>query len=74
MGIWRVIGSTRLHNLAARSVRISNSKPSGNTLSHSSNSMAPCVPGIHHAKAHTIRKPPCTPPDLWAGTPLVQQE
>eukprot|EP00983_Pelagomonas_calceolata_P055994 1144406-Pelagomonas_calceolata.AAC.2 len=25
-------------------------------------------------KAHTIRKPPCTPPDLWAGTPLVQQE
>eukprot|EP00983_Pelagomonas_calceolata_P005540 180712-Pelagomonas_calceolata.AAC.1 len=25
-------------------------------------------------KAHTIRKPPCTPLDLWVGTPLVQQE
>eukprot|EP00983_Pelagomonas_calceolata_P022880 719957-Pelagomonas_calceolata.AAC.1 len=25
-------------------------------------------------KAHTIRKPPSTPPDLWTGTPLVQQE
>eukprot|EP00983_Pelagomonas_calceolata_P047735 1140769-Pelagomonas_calceolata.AAC.10 len=28
MGIWRVIGSTRLHNLAARSILVFNSAPS----------------------------------------------
>eukprot|EP00983_Pelagomonas_calceolata_P115857 1160245-Pelagomonas_calceolata.AAC.2 len=32
MGIWRVIGSTRLHNLAARSILVFNSTPSGNKL------------------------------------------
>eukprot|EP00983_Pelagomonas_calceolata_P012933 412984-Pelagomonas_calceolata.AAC.1 len=34
MGIWRVIGSTRLHNLrlAARSIIVSNSTPSGSKL------------------------------------------
>eukprot|EP00983_Pelagomonas_calceolata_P005945 198007-Pelagomonas_calceolata.AAC.1 len=32
MGIWRVIGSTRLHNLAARSVFVFNSTPSDNKL------------------------------------------
>eukprot|EP00983_Pelagomonas_calceolata_P046297 1140095-Pelagomonas_calceolata.AAC.4 len=32
MGIWRVIGSTRLHNLAARSIFVFNSTPSGNKL------------------------------------------
>eukprot|EP00983_Pelagomonas_calceolata_P026071 818821-Pelagomonas_calceolata.AAC.1 len=29
MGIWRVIGSTRLHNLAVRSILVFNSTPSG---------------------------------------------
>eukprot|EP00983_Pelagomonas_calceolata_P064047 1147953-Pelagomonas_calceolata.AAC.2 len=32
MGIWRVIGSARLHNLAARSIPVFNSTPSGNKL------------------------------------------
>eukprot|EP00983_Pelagomonas_calceolata_P038838 1136940-Pelagomonas_calceolata.AAC.1 len=32
MGIWRVTGSTRLHNLAARSNLVFNSTPSGNKL------------------------------------------
>eukprot|EP00983_Pelagomonas_calceolata_P009896 320251-Pelagomonas_calceolata.AAC.1 len=32
MGIWRVIGSTRLHDLAARSNLVFNSTPSGNKL------------------------------------------
>eukprot|EP00983_Pelagomonas_calceolata_P003987 129702-Pelagomonas_calceolata.AAC.1 len=32
MGIWRVIGSTRLHNQATRSILVFNSTPSGNKL------------------------------------------
>eukprot|EP00983_Pelagomonas_calceolata_P016103 509229-Pelagomonas_calceolata.AAC.4 len=32
MGIWRVIGSAWLHNLAARSILAFNSTPSGNEL------------------------------------------
>eukprot|EP00983_Pelagomonas_calceolata_P087567 1156980-Pelagomonas_calceolata.AAC.13 len=32
MGIWRVIGSAQLHNLAARSTLVFNSTPSGNKL------------------------------------------
>eukprot|EP00983_Pelagomonas_calceolata_P096207 1158101-Pelagomonas_calceolata.AAC.15 len=32
MGIWRVIGSSQLHNLAARSTLVFNSTPSGNKL------------------------------------------
>eukprot|EP00983_Pelagomonas_calceolata_P071105 1151068-Pelagomonas_calceolata.AAC.1 len=32
MEIWRVTGSTRLHNLAVRSIRVFNSTPSGNKL------------------------------------------
>eukprot|EP00983_Pelagomonas_calceolata_P007317 238682-Pelagomonas_calceolata.AAC.1 len=32
MGIWRVIGSAQLHNLAARSILVLNSTPSGNEL------------------------------------------
>eukprot|EP00983_Pelagomonas_calceolata_P020996 659704-Pelagomonas_calceolata.AAC.1 len=32
MGIWRVTGSSRLHNLAVRSIIAFNSKPSGNKL------------------------------------------
>eukprot|EP00983_Pelagomonas_calceolata_P026939 846244-Pelagomonas_calceolata.AAC.2 len=32
MGIWRVTGSTRLHNLAVRSMIVLNSTPSGNKL------------------------------------------
>eukprot|EP00983_Pelagomonas_calceolata_P130511 1161690-Pelagomonas_calceolata.AAC.5 len=39
MGIWEVIGSTRLHGLAARSILVSNSKPSGNKLVGIHNSM-----------------------------------
>eukprot|EP00983_Pelagomonas_calceolata_P119841 1160643-Pelagomonas_calceolata.AAC.9 len=30
MGIWRVFGSTQLHNLAVRSILVVNSMPSGN--------------------------------------------
>eukprot|EP00983_Pelagomonas_calceolata_P024795 780920-Pelagomonas_calceolata.AAC.1 len=30
MGIWRVVGSTRLQNLAARSILVFNSTPIGN--------------------------------------------
>eukprot|EP00983_Pelagomonas_calceolata_P058955 1145712-Pelagomonas_calceolata.AAC.7 len=32
MGIWRVSGGTRLHNLAARSIIVFNSTPNGNKL------------------------------------------
>eukprot|EP00967_Tisochrysis_lutea_P106126 scaffold162378_cov19-Tisochrysis_lutea.AAC.2 len=32
MGIWRVIGSARLHNLAAKSILVFNSTPCGNEL------------------------------------------
>eukprot|EP00983_Pelagomonas_calceolata_P016699 525774-Pelagomonas_calceolata.AAC.1 len=32
MGIWRVVGSTRLHNLAARSILVFNSSFGGNKL------------------------------------------
>eukprot|EP00983_Pelagomonas_calceolata_P037643 1136440-Pelagomonas_calceolata.AAC.2 len=32
MGIWRVIGSARLHNLATKSILVFNSTPSGNKL------------------------------------------
>eukprot|EP00983_Pelagomonas_calceolata_P054230 1143623-Pelagomonas_calceolata.AAC.2 len=32
MGIWRVIGSTQLHNQAARSILVFNSASSGNKL------------------------------------------
>eukprot|EP00983_Pelagomonas_calceolata_P007043 229463-Pelagomonas_calceolata.AAC.1 len=32
MGIWRFIGSTQLHNLAARSTLVFNSTPSGSNL------------------------------------------
>eukprot|EP00983_Pelagomonas_calceolata_P062258 1147207-Pelagomonas_calceolata.AAC.1 len=32
MGIWRVIGSNRLHDLAARSILVFKSMPSGNKL------------------------------------------
>eukprot|EP00983_Pelagomonas_calceolata_P035569 1113139-Pelagomonas_calceolata.AAC.1 len=32
MGIWRVGGSTQLHDLAARSILVFNSTPSGDNL------------------------------------------
>eukprot|EP00983_Pelagomonas_calceolata_P072963 1151955-Pelagomonas_calceolata.AAC.1 len=32
MGIWRVTGSTRLHNLAVTNIFVFNSMPSGNKL------------------------------------------
>eukprot|EP00983_Pelagomonas_calceolata_P057857 1145246-Pelagomonas_calceolata.AAC.5 len=39
MGIWRVIGSARLHNLATRSILVFNSTPSGNKLVGTQNRM-----------------------------------
>eukprot|EP00983_Pelagomonas_calceolata_P118921 1160550-Pelagomonas_calceolata.AAC.2 len=56
MGLWRVIGSTRLHNMPVRSIIAFNSTPSGNKLADIHNRMGmkfanKCIGAGLHAAA-----------------------
>eukprot|EP00983_Pelagomonas_calceolata_P017205 538979-Pelagomonas_calceolata.AAC.1 len=57
MGIWRVIGSIRFKNLAARRICVFNSAPSGNKLVSVLNQMGMKLVSKFKKKKKSLRQP-----------------